>query len=87
MYCNTNHFPELPFCGPYSKPHGARGSGKNYNLRFDTKIGLGVCVICRIPCACVACTPMLEKPWISGIQPEIQESYKPTTKCTYWPLL
>ena len=25
MYCNTNQFPELPFCVPYYKPHGARG--------------------------------------------------------------
>ena len=25
MYCNTNKFPELPFCGPHSKPHVARG--------------------------------------------------------------
>ena len=24
MYCDTNHFPELPFCGPHPKPHGAR---------------------------------------------------------------
>ena len=24
MYCNTNQFPALPFCGPYSKPHGIR---------------------------------------------------------------
>ena len=23
--CNTNQFPALPFCGPYSKHHGARG--------------------------------------------------------------
>ena len=25
MYCNTNQFPALPFCGSYSKPHDARG--------------------------------------------------------------
>ena len=25
MYCNTNQFPALPFCGTYSKPHGAKG--------------------------------------------------------------
>ena len=67
MYCNTNKFPELPFCGPHSKPHGARGLSKNYHLRFDQKLGMGVCAILRIPCACVACTSMLDKPWISGI--------------------
>ena len=22
MFCNTNQFPTLPFCGPHSKPHG-----------------------------------------------------------------
>ena len=48
---------------------------------------MGVCVICRISCACVACTSMLYKPWISGIPPEKQERYKPVTKCTYWPVL
>ena len=21
IYCNTNQFPELPFCGTHSKPH------------------------------------------------------------------
>ena len=35
-----------------------------YNLLLNTKIGMGVCVICLIPCACVACTSMLDKPWI-----------------------
>ena len=41
IYCNTNQFPELPFCGPYSKPNGARGLRKNYHLRFDPKLGMG----------------------------------------------
>ena len=67
MYCNTNQFPTLPFCGPHSKPRDARGLGKHYNLRFDPKIGMGKCAICRIPCACVYCTSMMDKAWISGI--------------------
>ena len=67
MYCNTNKFPALPFCVPHSKPHGARGFIKHYYLRFDTKPGNGVCEILRIPCACVACTSILEKHCISGI--------------------
>ena len=25
IYCNTNQFPELPFCVPHSRPHGERG--------------------------------------------------------------
>ena len=59
MYCNTTQFPTLPFCGPHSKPHGARGLGKHYHLRFDPKLGMDKCAIRRIPCACVACTSML----------------------------
>ena len=80
MYCNTNQFPSLPFCGPNSKPHGARGLSKHHHLRFDTKLGNDVCEIRRIPCACVAFTPMLYKPWISGIPPDKQDRYKPVTK-------
>ena len=87
MYCNTNQFPALPFCGPYSKPHGARGLSKNYHFRFDPKLGMGVCAIRHIPCACVAFTPMLDKPGISGISSDKQERHKPVTKCTYWPVL
>ena len=87
MYCNTNQFPALPFCGPHSKPHGARGIGKNYHLRFDPKLGMGKFAIFRITCAYVHCTPMLDKPWISVIPSDKQELYKPVTKCTYWPVL
>ena len=61
IYCNMNQFTALPFCVPCSKPHGARGLGKHYHLRFDTKLGMGVCAICRIPCACDSCTSMLDK--------------------------
>ena len=67
IYCNTNQFPALPFCGPDSKPHSARGVSKHYHLRFDTKLCMGVCAICHIPCACVDYTSMLDKPWISDI--------------------
>ena len=55
-YCNTNEFPALLFCGPYSKNHGARGLSKNYHFRFDPKLGNGVCAIRRKPCASVVCT-------------------------------
>ena len=48
---------------------------------------MGVCEIRLIPCACVACTSMLDKPCISGIPPDKHERYKPVTKCTYWPIL
>ena len=87
VYCNTSQLSELSFCGPHYKPHGARGLGKHYHLRFDPKLGMGICEILRIPCACVSCTPMLDKPWISGISSDKQERYKPVTKCTYSPVL
>ena len=67
IYCNTNQFPALTFCGPYSKPHSARELRKYYLLRFDPKLGNGVCAIRCITCACVACTSMLDKPWMSGM--------------------
>ena len=87
MCCNKNKFPKLSFCGPHSKPHGARGLNKNYHLHFDQKLGMGICAIHRIPCACVACTSMIYKPWISGIPPDEKERFKPVTKCTYCPVL
>ena len=87
MYCNTNQLPELSFCGPHYKPHGERGSSKNYHLCFDPKLGNGVYEFIRIPCDCVACTSMLYKPWIYGIPSNKQERYKPVTKFTYWKLL
>ena len=67
MYFNTNKFPALPFCGPHYKLNGTRELSKHYHLRFDTKLGNDVCEILRIPCACVACTSMIQKTWISGI--------------------
>ena len=66
IYCNTNQLPALTLCGPHSKPHGARGLSKNYHFRFDPKLAMEECAIRRIPCACVACTSMLDKPRISG---------------------
>ena len=83
MYCNTSKFPELSFRGPNYKPHGTRGLSKHYHLRFDPKQGMSICEIHRIPCACVECKSMLDKPWISGIPSYEQECYKPVTKCTY----
>ena len=83
IYCNTNKFPELPFCGPHSKTHVARELSKHYHLIFDPKLYNGVCAIRRIPCSCVACTSMIYKLWISGITPDRQELYKPVTNFTY----
>ena len=87
MYFNTNQLPALPFCGSHYKPHGARGMSKHYPLSFDPKIGNDVCAIFRIPCVCVACTSMLDKPCIHGITSGEKERYKYVTNCTYWPVL
>ena len=64
MYWNKNQLIALPFCGRYFKPCGARGMSNNYHLRFDSKLGNGVCTILRIPCDCDTFTSMIYKPWI-----------------------
>ena len=87
IFCNANQFPASPFCGPHSKPHYARGPSKHYHLRFDPKLGNGVCAIFHIICACVACTSILDKPWIYGIPSNKKEHYKPVTKCNFWLVL
>ena len=87
MYFNKNKFPELPFCGPYSKPHESRGLSGHYHLIFYTKLGNGIFEIRRIPCAYVACTSILDKPWTSGITSDEKDSYKLVANCTYWPVL
>ena len=87
MYCDTNQLPALLFCVPHQKPHGARGLSKHYHLRFDPKIGHGICAIHCIPCVCVACTSMLDQPWIYGIASNKQTRYQPFTYYNYWPVL
>ena len=52
IYCNTNKFPELPFCGTHAKPHGTRGLINSYHFGFDPKLGSGVCKIIRTMCIC-----------------------------------
>ena len=83
MYCDINQFPALPFCGSHPKTHGARGLIKHYHLRFDIKLGHGLCKILRIPSACVGCTTILDKPWIYGILSTKQACYQPVTNVTY----
>ena len=87
MYCDTNQFRTLPFCGSHTKPHGAKLLGKHYSLRFDQNLGHGICEIRRIPCACVSCTSMIDKPRISIIQSTKQARYQYVTNFTYWPVL
>ena len=87
MYCDTNQFPELPFCGSHPKPHGARWLNKKYRLRFDPKLGHGICAILRIICAYVACAPILDKTWVYDIPSTKQVRCQPVTNFTYWPVL
>ena len=87
MYCNTNQFPSLPFCGPHSKPQVASGLSKNYHLRFNPKTRYGS--MCNSPYTmCFCCIKsMLETNWIHSIPSDEHDCYKPVTKCTYWPVL
>ena len=79
MYCDTNQFPALPFCGPHQNPHGARGLSNHYHLRFDPKLGHVICAILCIPCECVVCTSILDQPCISSIHFKKQARYQPVT--------
>ena len=84
IYCDTNRFQKLPFCGPHPNHHGARGLIKHYHLRFDPNIGHVICAIAHIPRACVACISMLYQPCISGIPSKKKSRYQPVTDFTYY---
>ena len=34
IYCDTNQFPALLFCGPYPKPHVSMGFSKHCDIFF-----------------------------------------------------
>ena len=87
IFLNTTHFPSLPFCGPQTKPHGVRELSKHYHIIFDTTLGHGICTICQMPCACIECTSMLDKPSIPYLSPQQQPHYQPIKDFTYWPVL
>ena len=84
---DTSQFPALLFCGSHPKPRGSSRLSKHYHLRFDPKLGRVIFAICRIPCACVGCTSMLDKPCISSIPSTNQARYQPVTNCTYWKVM
>ena len=69
MFCNTNQLPSFPFGGPHTKLNGVKGLNKNYHMRFDPKLGHGICSILCITCACAEYKSMLDKPWIHGLTP------------------
>ena len=54
-----------------------RGLSKNYHLILDPKLGQGACEIQQIPCACVACTLMLDKTRCPGVLNNEQPHYNP----------
>ena len=83
MFLNTNQFPSLSFCGPHTETHGVRGLSKNYHMRFDPKLGYGICKIRRITCDCAEPTSMLDKPWFHGLQLQQQPRYKLVTDSNY----
>ena len=60
---------------------------KHYHLRLDPILGNGKFEIRRIPCTCISCTNMLDKPWVIGSGPKRQPRYQPVEYCTYWPVL
>ena len=82
MYCDTNQFPPLPFCYPHPKTYVTRGFIKHYNLRFDPKLGNGICAILRVPFSCISCTSMLDQPCIYGLPSKKQARYQPVIYCT-----
>ena len=87
MYFTTNQFPLLPFFGPHKKPHGVRGLGKHYHMRFDPKIGNYTCEIRHIPYACNQYKSSLKKTCNQGMPPHQQPRYQTIKYCTYWTAL
>ena len=65
--CDTSQFPELQFCGPHDKSHGARYLIKQYHILFDPLLGHGKCEMHQILCECVACTNILDKTWYPDV--------------------
>ena len=63
------------------------GLSKHYHICNDPKLGHEICAILRIPCACVACTSMIDQLCMYGTPLEKQARYQPVTYCTYWPVL
>ena len=60
---------------------------KHYPLQLDHKLGNGKFAIIWIPCSCIDCTIILDKPWAVGSDTNRQPRYQPVEDCKYWPLL
>ena len=49
------------------KPHGVCELGDHYHIRFEPKIGHGVCAIRWMPYPCMQFTSIMDKPWTPNI--------------------
>ena len=87
MYCTTNQFTELQFCGPHNKPNVSPRLGESYHTNFDPKIGHGTRSINYNNCECYQCTYALEKPWDTDLPQQQQQLYQTVKDCTNWPVL
>ena len=81
-----NASPRIIIFSPHEKPHGVKGLSKHYYFQLD-QIGHGKCVIIQIPCACISCTHMLDKPFVVGSDPYRQPRYQLVEYCMHWPVL
>ena len=88
MYCAKNQFIEFSFLVQPNTSHVVRRLGKNYHVRFDSKLGHDTCVVhYHIPCECPPCTSMLNQPWAPDIPEQKLPRYQPVEYCTYWHVL
>ena len=60
---------------------------KHYHLISELKLSHGKYAIVRIPFACVACTNILDNPWVLGVDYSQQPHYQPVVVFTYWLVL
>ena len=88
MFCNTNQFSSLSFCGPHTKPHGFRGFSKHFHMRFEKTVGNGICAIRRITCACDEFTYICyTNPGFLFWHQKQQPRYWPVTDWSYWSVI
>ena len=73
----TAQFLAFTFYRPHIKPHRVRGLSKHYLLRLDPKLVRGTGAIGLIPCDCIECATMLDKPWAYGIDHTKEPCYQP----------
>ena len=80
MLCNKTQFPSLQLFCPHTKPHGVRGLGKHYHMRFDPNLGHVTFTIRQISCAYDVCMLMLDKTRVHGLPLQNKLQYQPVTE-------